>query len=103
MLHCYAVTAKQKVTVMATQPVRVPDEVHEEVQNAARLLGCTSGELLARAWLAYRQSPEFREEFAFFQKAFSAGDLDAVTEHLRGLGTARAADRAAASRARRGR
>jgi hypothetical protein len=88
---------------MATQPVRVPNEVHEEVQNAARLLGCTSGDLLARAWLSYRQSPEFREEFAFFQRAFSAGDLDAVTEHLRGLGAARAVEGAAASRARRGR
>lgn len=87
---------------MATQPVRVPDEVHEEVQNAARLLGCTSGELLARAWLAFRQSPEFREEFTFFQKAFSAGDLDAVTEHLRRLGVTRASDRATAGRAERG-
>jgi len=88
---------------MATQPVRVPDEVHEEVQNAARLLGCTSGELLARAWLAYRESPEFREEFASFQKAFATGDLDAVTGRLRAHASARAADRAAASRARRGR
>lgn len=87
---------------MATQPVRVPDQVHEEVQNAARLLGCTSGELLARAWLAFRQSPEFREEFAFFQKAFSAGDLDAVTERLRRLGVTRANDRATAGRAERG-
>jgi hypothetical protein len=87
---------------MATQPVRVPDEVHDEVRSAARLLGCTSGELLARAWLAYRQLPEFREEFASFQKAFSAGDLDAVTEHLRRLGATRASDRATAGRAERG-
>jgi hypothetical protein len=88
---------------MASQPVRVPDEVHEEVQNAARLLGCTSGELLARAWLAYRQSPEFREQFGFFQKAFAKGDIDAITERLRNQAVNRAADRAAAGRARRGR
>ena len=60
-------------------------------------------QLLARAWLAYRESPEFREEFASFQKAFATGDLDAVTERLRAHASARAADRAAASRARRGR
>jgi hypothetical protein len=88
---------------MASQPVRVPDEVHEEVQNAARLLGCTAGELLARAWLAYRESPEFRDEFAFFQKAFSKGDIDAITERLRSQAVTRAADRAVASRTRRGR
>ncbi|MGH9042105.1 MAG: hypothetical protein ACRDZ3_17945 [Acidimicrobiia bacterium] len=45
----------------------------------ARLLDCTPRERLTCAWLAYRQSPAFRDEFAFFQKAFSSGDLDAIT------------------------
>ncbi|MGQ0826439.1 MAG: hypothetical protein ACT4OX_15650 [Actinomycetota bacterium] len=88
---------------MASQPVRVPNEVYEEVQNAARLFDCTPGELFARAWESYRESPEFRDDFHTFQKAFASGDIDVVTQRLRERRTQRAADRSASSRARRGR
>jgi hypothetical protein len=37
----------------------------------------------------------------FFQKAFAKGDIDAVTKRLRSQAVNRAADRAAAGRARR--
>lgn len=79
---------------MATNPVRVPASVHNEVHTAARLLGCNAAELLARAWEAYRQSPEFVAEFEFAQKAFSVGDLDAVAFRLHEQATERARRRA---------
>ena len=43
---------------MATNPVRVPEAVHDEVHTAARLFGCNASELLERAWHSFRQSPE---------------------------------------------
>lgn len=88
---------------MASQPVRVPDNVYEELQNAARLMDCTPGELLERAWSSYRQTPEFTEDFTAFQKAFAKGDIDAVTERLRTASAERAARRAETSRLARGR
>jgi len=88
---------------MSSHPVRVPDEVYDEVQNASRLLGQTPGELLARAWETYRQSPEFREDFTYFQKAFSVGDINAVTGRLREQQTQRAEERVRASRSKRAR
>ena len=88
---------------MASQPVRVPDNVYEELQNAARLMDCTPGELLERAWTSYRQTPEFTDDFTAFQKAFAKGDIDAVTERLRTANAERAARRAEKSRAARGR
>lgn len=77
---------------MATNPIRVPESVHNEVHAAARLLGCNAAELLARAWEAYRQSPEFISDFELAQKALSVGDLDAVAHRL----SERAAERAKA-------
>ncbi len=65
---------------MPSQPVRVPHNVYEELQNAARLMDCTPGELLDRAWSSYRQTPEFTEDFTAFQKAFAKGDIDAVSD-----------------------
>jgi hypothetical protein len=88
---------------MASHPVRVPEDVYDEAINAARLLGCTPGELFSRAWEAYRETPAFREDFSFFQKAFGAGDIEAVTGRLRERQAQRAKRRAAASRTRRGR
>jgi hypothetical protein len=88
---------------MASQPVRVPDSVYEELQNAARLIGCTPGELFERAWSSYRESPEFTEDFTAFQQAFAKGDINAVTERLRSASSERASRRAAASRKARGR
>jgi len=67
---------------MATNPVRVPEAVHDEVHTAARLIGCNASELLERAWLSFRQSPEFVTEFEQARKAFSTGALDQVASHL---------------------
>lgn len=67
---------------MPTQPIRVPEPVHAEVQAASRLLGLPASELMRAAWEAYRESPEFRQTFAYAQKAFATGDLSALTEHL---------------------
>lgn len=67
---------------MATNPVRVPEAVHNEVHTAARLLGCNAAELLERAWESFRESPAFIAEFELAQKAFSVGDLDHVASRL---------------------
>lgn len=87
---------------MPTQPVRVPDGVHSEVQAAARVMGCTPAELLERAWEQYRATPEFRDDFAFAQKAFQVGDLEGLANRLQERGEARAAERAARVRSLRG-
>lgn len=86
---------------MATNPIRVPESVHSEVHAAARLLGCTAAELLARAWEAYRQSPEFVAEFEYAQKALSVGDIDAVAHRLHEQARERARRRAASVKALR--
>ncbi|MGP8150756.1 MAG: hypothetical protein ACLPXU_08720 [Acidimicrobiales bacterium] len=67
---------------MATNPVRVPEAVHDEVHTVARLFGCNASELLERAWHSFRQSPEFVTEFEQARKAFSTGDLDQVASRL---------------------
>lgn len=87
---------------MATNPIRVPESVHGEVHAAARLLGCNASELLARAWEAYRQCPEFVSDFEFAQKALSVGDVDAVAHRLHEQATKRAKRRADAVLAMRG-
>jgi hypothetical protein len=81
---------------MATNPVRVPEAVHNEVHTAARLLGCNAAELLERAWESFRQSPAFLAEFHLAQKAFSVGDLDHVASRLHEQSRQRAKQRAAA-------
>lgn len=86
---------------MATKPIRVPESVHAEVHAAARLLGCNAADLLARAWEAYRHSPEFRSEFEFAQKALSVGDIDAVAHRLHEQAAERAKRRADAVRSLR--
>jgi len=84
-----------------TTTIRVPVDVHAEVLSASRLLGCTPAELLERAWLAYRQAPEFTDDLDVAQRAFAAGDLAAIAERLRLRGEQRAQARAAAARSRR--
>lgn len=86
---------------MATNPVRVPEAVHNEVHTAARLLGCNAAELLERAWESFRQSPAFIAEFELAQKAFSVGDLDHVASRLHEQAAERAQRRAAAVKALR--
>lgn len=86
---------------MTTTPIRVPESVHSEVHTAARLLGSNAAQLLARAWEAYRQSPEFVSEFEFAQKALSVGDFDAVAHRLDEQAAQRAKRRADAVRAMR--
>lgn len=86
---------------MATNPIRVPESLHGEVHAAARLLGCNAAELLARAWEAYRQSPEFVAEFERAQKALSVGDIDEVAHRLHEQATGRARRRADAVQALR--
>ncbi len=86
---------------MATNPVRVPEAVHNEVHTAARLLGCNAAELLERAWESFRQSPAFLAEFEVAQKAFSIGNLDHVAARLYQQSGDRARSRAAAVKALR--
>lgn len=88
--------------MVATNPVRVPEDVHGEVLVAARLLGCNAAELLERAWQSFRQSPEFIGEFESARKAFAAGDLDSVASRLAGQSTERARRRADAVLSLRG-
>lgn len=86
---------------MKTNPVRVPETVHSEIQAAARVLGCNASELLERAWLTFRQSSEFVEDFEQAKKAFSVGDLDRIAYQLHDQATLRAQRRATAVRALR--
>jgi hypothetical protein len=83
---------------MTSKTVRVPEHVYAEVSGAAHLLDCAPGELLQRAWLAYRASPEFTEDFTFAQKAFAVGDLDAIAARLEEQRQERARRRAARAR-----
>lgn len=68
---------------MATLPIRVPEEVHHEVRTAARVLGCSTSALLARAWAAYSRSGEFVRAFEQAQEALADGHLEAVALRLR--------------------
>jgi len=68
---------------MTTVPVRVPEEVHSEVQTAARVLGCSSSALLERAWLSFSRSPEFVDAFQLAQEALSDGRIELVALRLR--------------------
>jgi hypothetical protein len=79
---------------MATTPMRVPESVHQEVSSAARLIGCNAPELLERAWISYRQSPEFLDDFRTAQKALATGDLDLIAARLEESGLNRAKRRA---------
>lgn len=81
---------------MASKPTRIPGKVHDEVQAVARVLGRSPGELLEQAWASYRESPEFRDEFAQVQKAFSGGDLESITSMLTDRAHTRARARVAA-------
>jgi hypothetical protein len=65
-----------------TRPVRVDRETYEELQASSRLLGLTPAGLLRRAWETYKETPEFREQFEWAQKAFAVGDIDALTRML---------------------
>ena len=87
---------------MGSQPVRVASEVYEEVQQTAQLLGCSSGELLAKAWDVYRQSPEFQKDFTDFQQLVRSGDFAAVTQRLRERRLELAKTQATAAAAARG-
>jgi len=79
---------------MKTNPVRVPETVHSEIQAAARVLGCNASELLERAWLTFRHSQEFVEDFEQAKKAFSVGDFDRIAFQLHDQATLRAKRRA---------
>jgi hypothetical protein len=92
---------KVETTMTKTMTMRVPEDVHHEVQSAARLLGCPPAELLERAWSSYRQSLEFKEDFSFAQKALAIGDLDAITARLQERSRERAERRAAVARSSR--
>lgn len=86
-----------------TNPIRVPETVHNEVRTVARLFDVNPSELLANAWDHFRRSPEFIQAFGEAQKAFSVGDVDHVAEKLYGAGAVRAKARAEAVKALRAR
>lgn len=75
--------------------------MRDEVQAAARMFGCDASELLTRAWQEYRTTPQFVHDYETMQKAFSVGDLDAVTSVMRSRSEERAASRADAVKALR--
>jgi hypothetical protein len=79
-------------------PVRVPEEIYEQVNAVSRVLGCTPGELLQRSWEAYRATPQFKETFELAQKAFAVGDLGVLADHYRSARYERAAAKAATAR-----
>ena len=83
---------------MASVPVRVPEETHEQVNAASRILGCTPGELLQRSWEAYRGTPQFKETFQLAQKALTVGDLGVLADHYRSARHERAVAKAVAAR-----
>ena len=83
-------------------PVRVPDDIHQELQGASRLMGCTPGELLAQAWESFRQSPSFRHDLERAQKAFMAGDLSFLASQYRERRHGRARAKAVAVQELRG-
>lgn len=80
---------------MATTPIRIPEEVKNEVAAASRILGCNAAELLERAWTVYRETPQFREDLEISQKAFFTGDLAHITQHMSKRSEERAKVRAA--------
>jgi hypothetical protein len=86
---------------MATSPVRVPDAVREEAIAAARLLGCSPGDLLADAWKAYVATPDFRSSFEDAQKAIVGNDLSFIKRNLDEAARRRAAVRAARAASKR--
>ena len=77
-----------------TKPVRIPERVGDEVLVAAQVLGVSSGDLIERAWISFKESPAFKEDFLAYQRALAAGDLDTVVETLNRRASRRAADRA---------
>lgn len=83
-------------------PVRVPDQLHQEIQGAARVLGCTPGELLLQAWEVFRQSPSFKHDFEQAQKAFQTGDLTFLADQYRDRRRSKAEAKAAELEALRG-
>jgi hypothetical protein len=93
--------SSEEVLDMRTKTIRVPEPVHQEVQNAAEMLGYTPAELLEKAWAAYRKSREFNDDFLFSQKAFAAGDADAVMGRLQERRKQRASRQNTATRSRR--
>lgn len=85
---------------MSSTPVRIPDTTTTEIQATARLFGVTPGELVERAWAEYRTTPQFREDFQWFQKAVSVGDVNAIATRLEERRHQSAAAKAAKIRAK---
>jgi hypothetical protein len=85
---------------MSSTPVRIPDTTTTEIQATARLFGVTPGELIERAWAAYRATPQFRDDFQWFQKAVSVGDVNAIATRLEERRHQAAASKAAKIRAK---
>ena len=83
---------------MTTKTVRVPEQVHSEIQSAAEFMGLTPAELIERAWSSYRQSAEFHEDFTLAQRALMEGDTEAVLKRLQERREQRASRRAASAR-----
>ncbi|MHB8449300.1 MAG: hypothetical protein ACYDAQ_02360 [Mycobacteriales bacterium] len=86
---------------MTTKVVRIEADAAQESAAAARLLGKSQSELLARAWEQYRLSAEFRSTFQAAQKAIATGDLGVIGEELQAAAKGRAAARAERTRALR--
>jgi hypothetical protein len=80
-----------------TKPIRVPRQVGIEVHAAALVLDMTSAEVLEQAWISYKQTPQFKEDFLSYQQAFASGDLELIADKLNERSLQRAEERAAAA------
>lgn len=86
-----------------TQPVRVPEDMHEPLKTLSAVVGTTPGDLLHRAFNEYvrNHQRDFVEAFQRAQKYIASADIAGLTDLLEDSRPSRAAKASAAIRARR--
>ena len=87
-----------------TQPIRVPEEMHEPLKTLSAVLGTTPGYLLHQAFNEYvrKHQTEFTEVFQRAQKYIASADVAGLTDLLEDSRRSRAKRAAASIKARRG-
>lgn len=86
-----------------TQPVRVPEDMHEPLKTLSALVGTTPGDLLHRAFTEYihNHEPEFVEAFRRARKYIASADVAGLTDLLSDSRRSRAERATAALKDRR--
>lgn len=86
-----------------TQPVRVPEDMHEPLKTLSAIIGTTPGDLLHRAFNEYvrKHESEFVEAFQRAKKYIASADVAGLTDLLGYSRRARAERAAASIKARR--